>query len=132
MKNIFKGLILCLTLIFATTAFSLKANAATNSFSASIKCGSAGYGSVKGIDNGVTYSLSKGSVTISVNSVTSGGIYSVYLYKKGSLFPVGQKEGFKGTTSFTVSDLSAGTYYLKLAVSGVTNSTYNISGTIKQ
>ncbi|WP_304681548.1 hypothetical protein [uncultured Clostridium sp.] len=60
----------------------------SQNISASIRVGTGGYGVVNGKDNGVYYNFNSGNATIRVTNTTSGGMYSIFLYKGNSILPV--------------------------------------------
>ncbi|MEG1004438.1 hypothetical protein [Clostridium sp.] len=115
---------------FMLISSSISAYADTGiGFSATIKTGNSGYGIVNGKDSGKYYHLTPGRVGLEVKNV-SGGTFEVYLYK-------GSKEidrcvNITSATWRRFFDIpkDSSDYWLKVAVTGKTNTTYSISGKI--
>lgn len=98
-----------------------------------VRVGTGGYGVVNGKDNGVYYNFNSGNATIRVTNTTSGGMYSIFLYKGNSILPVWKQEYFNGLPTFNIRNLSSGSnYWFKIVAEGTNGRVYNFSATVSQ
>lgn len=130
LKGLKKIVSISLFSLFLVLGTSVSAFADTGQkFSATIKTGTAGYGVVNGSDNGKYYHLTPGRAGLDVKSV-SGGTFEVYLYRNGREIDRCVNITKPGWRRFYDIPKDASNYYLKIAVTGKSKTSYSISGYI--
>lgn len=126
-KKIVSLYLLSLLLVLGT---SITAFADTGTrFSATIKTGTAGYGIVNGGRNGKYYHLTPGRAGLEIKNV-SGGKFEVYLYRNGIEIDRCVNITKPDWRRFYDIPKDASNYYLKIAVTGKSKTSYSISGVL--